>query len=102
MTPRASPPGIEDMPAALLSFVVGKPGEQVARQNAVVAVEQALEARRSGAAHQGGHIPGAVGGGVRPQYLVLLTIATVHIVRRATAAADLFVLSTRRPRAWCR
>ena len=68
MTPRASPPGIEDMPAALLSFVAGKPGGQVARQNAVVAVEQALEARRIESAHQGGHIPGAVGGGVRPQY----------------------------------
>ena len=32
----------------------------------------------------------------------LPTITTVHIARRATAAADLFVLSTRRPRAWCR
>jgi hypothetical protein len=93
MTPRASPPSIEDMPAALLSFVLGKPGEQVARQNAVVAVEHALEAIE---ATQNRIMltkvvifPAQSAVVFALDMPILPTVAMVHIDRRVTAAADL-------------
>jgi hypothetical protein len=44
---RESPPGLADALVLILSFVPAEPGQQVAQQRAVVAVEQALEARRN-------------------------------------------------------
>jgi hypothetical protein len=41
------PPGLTDAAAALLSFAPSQPGQHVVQRRAVVALEQALEARRS-------------------------------------------------------
>jgi hypothetical protein len=43
---RRIPPGLTDAMTALLSFVPAGPGQQLTQERAVIAVEQALDARR--------------------------------------------------------
>src|SRR5262249_37979592 len=43
---RRIPPGLTDAMTALLSFVPAGPGQQATQERAVIAVEQALDARR--------------------------------------------------------
>jgi hypothetical protein len=89
------PPGLTDAAAALLSFAPSQPGQHVVQRRAVVALEQALEARRNRVL-----LSNAV---ISPvQWLVifvldalaLLTIGMVHLDRRPTAAVNMLVFST--------
>lgn len=94
-TPRASPPGVADVLAALLSFAPGRPGEQFAQERAVVAVERALEARQNRIMLSGVVISPVQWAVILTlDVLVLLTIAMVHIDRRVTVAVNLFAFST--------
>lgn len=90
-----SPPGLTDAMRSLLAFVPRGPGEQVAQQGAIAAVERAVEARRGRIV-----LSRAV---IAPiewivivvlAALALLTIAMVHIDRRVTAAINLAVFAT--------
>ncbi len=89
------PPDLTDAMRGLLSFVPTEPGQQVAQQRAVVAIEQVLEARR-------GRILLSNAAIAPIQWLVvivlaaliLLTIAMVHIERRVTTAVNLFIFAT--------
>ena len=92
---RPLPPGLTDAVRTLLSFVPVQPGQQLAQQRAVVALEQALEARRNRIM-----LSQTV---IAPiqwiviftlAALVLLTIAMVHIDRPVTIAVNLFVFSS--------
>jgi hypothetical protein len=79
----------------LLSFVPAQPGQQLAQQRALVALEQALEARR-------GRIMLSQTVIAPIQWiviftlaaLVLPTIAMVHIDRPVTTAINLFIFSS--------
>ena len=94
-TLRTSPPGVADTLAALLSFEPGKPTEQFAQQNAVVAVKHALEARQNRIMLSRVVISSVQWAVILTlDVLVLLTIAMVHIDRRVTTAVNLFVFST--------
>jgi hypothetical protein len=94
-TLRRVPPGLTDAMKALLSFVPTRPGQQVAQERAVIAIEQALEARRRRIVLSQATISPI-------QWLVifvldaliLVTIAIVHIDRRTTTAVNLVILST--------
>ena len=91
---RREPPGLPDAITTLVAFVPVTPGQTLAQQRAVEAIEQALAARRlrillSEAA-------------IEPiQWIVivvltlfiLLTVAMVHIDRRITAAINLLIYS---------
>jgi hypothetical protein len=92
---RRIPPGLSDAMKALLSFVPLEPGQQVAQERAVIAVEQALEARR--------HRIVLSQATIAPiqwlvifllDVLILLTIAFVHLNQRAAAVANLITFST--------
>jgi Protein of unknown function (DUF4239) len=92
---RQIPPGLTDAMTALLSFVPAGPGQQVTQERAVIAVEQALDARRHRIV-----LSQAI---IAPiqwlvifllDVLILLTIAFVHLNRRATAVINLVVFST--------
>jgi hypothetical protein len=92
---RRIPPGLTDAMTALLSFVPAGPGQQVTQERAVIAVEQALDARR--------HRIVLSQATIAPiqwvvifvlDALILLTIAFVHINRRATAVVNLIAFST--------
>ena len=92
---RPLPSGLTDAVRTLLSFVPAHPGQQLAQQRAVVALEQALEARRNRIM-----LSQTV---IAPiqwiviftlAALVLLTIAMVHIDRRPTVAVNLFIFSS--------
>ena len=80
---------------ALLSVVPAGPGQQVAQERAVIAIEQALEARR--------HRIVLSQATIAPiqwlvifmlDALILVTIAIVHIDRRVTTAVNLVIFST--------
>jgi hypothetical protein len=90
-----SPPGLAEAMMTLLAFAPRGPGEQVAQQGAAAAIERAIEARRGRIV-----LSRAV---IAPiqwivvavlAALVLLTIAMVHIDRRATAAVNLGIFAT--------
>jgi hypothetical protein len=92
---RRIPPGLTDAMKALLSFVPLEPGQQAAQERAVIAIEQALEARR--------HRIVLSQATIAPiqwlvifllDVLILLTIAFVHLNRPATAVVNLIVFST--------
>jgi hypothetical protein len=92
---RRIPPGLTDAMTALLSFVPAGPGQHVAQERAVIAVEQALDARR--------HRIVLSQATIAPiqwlvifllDVLILLTIAFVHLKLRATALVNLVVFST--------
>jgi len=92
---REAPPGLADALASISSFVPAAPGQQVAQQRAVVAVEQALEARWDRILLSKATIAPI-------QWLVvvilaaltLVTIAMVHIERPTTIAVNLFIFAT--------
>jgi hypothetical protein len=92
---RRIPPGLTDAMRALLSFVPLGPAQQVAQERAVIAVEQALEARR--------HRIVLSQATIAPvqwlvifllDVLILLTIAFVHLNRPVTAVVNLIIFST--------
>ena len=92
---RRIPAGLPDAMRALFSFSPATPEQQVAQERAVIAIEQALEARRYRIVLSQATISPI-------QWLViflldiliLLTIAFVHLNRPATAVVNLFVFST--------
>src|SRR5690348_6844869 len=92
---RTSVPGLTDAMSAILSFAPENPGQQLAQQGALTAIEQALDARR--------HRILLSGASVLPmQWVVILvlgtlmlaTVAMVHIDRPLAMAVNLFILST--------
>jgi hypothetical protein len=92
---RRVPPNLADAMKGLLSFVPTEPGQQVAQQRAPVAIEEALEARRNRILLSKATIaPIQWWVIIARDALVLLTIAMVHVDRRATTAINLFVFST--------
>jgi hypothetical protein len=88
-------PGLTDAMKALLSFSPAAPEQQLAQERAVIAIEQALEARRYRIVLSQATISPI-------QWLVifvldvliLLTIAFVHLNRPTTTAVNLIVFST--------
>jgi hypothetical protein len=92
---RRIPAGLPDAMKALLSFSPAAPEQQLAQERAVIAIEQALEARRYRIVLSQATISPI-------QWLViflldmliLLTIAFVHLNRPATAVVNLVVFST--------
>ena len=92
---RRIPAGLPDAMKALLSFSPATPEQRVAQERAVIAIEQALEARRYRIVLSQATISPI-------QWLViflldmliLLTIAFVHLNRPATAVVNLVVFST--------
>lgn len=94
-TLRRIPHGVTDMMRALLSFVPATIGQQVAQERAIVAIEQALEARKHRIVLSQATISPV-------QWLViallgaliLVAIAIVHIDRPITAAVGLVIVST--------
>ena len=92
---QASVPGLSDAMSTLLSFVPENPGQQIAQQRTLVAIEQALDARR--------HRILLSGASMLPMQwivilvlgtLMLVTVAIVHIDRPPAMAVNLFILST--------
>ncbi|MBV8869235.1 MAG: DUF4239 domain-containing protein, partial [Acetobacteraceae bacterium] len=89
------PPGLVDAISALLAYAPTGAGQQFAQQRSVIALERALEARRSRILLSEAPIAPI-------QWLVvfvldgliLLTIAMVHLDRRAATAAGLLIFST--------
>jgi len=80
---------------ALLSVVPAGPGQQVAQERAVIAIEQALEARRHRIVlSQATIAPIQWFVIVLLDALILVTIAIIHIDRRATAAISMVIFST--------
>ena len=89
------PPGLTDAMRLLLSFVPAQPGQQLAQQRAVAALERALEARGDRIIlSQTAIAPIQWIVIVMLAALVLLTVAMVHIDRLVTTAINLFVYST--------
>jgi Protein of unknown function (DUF4239) len=92
---RRIPAGLPDAMKALLSFSPAAPEQQLAQERAVIAIEQALEARRYRIVLSQATISPI-------QWLViflldtliLLTIAFVHLNRPATAVVNLVIFST--------
>ena len=92
---RQLPPGLPVAIRSLVSFMPATPGQQIAQQRAVVALEQALEARRSRILLSKASIAPI-------QWIVILTLdglmlvtlAMVHIDRPAAAVSSMLVLST--------
>jgi hypothetical protein len=92
---QTSVPGLTDAMSTLLSFVPENPGQQIVQQRTMVAIEQALDARR--------HRILLSEASVLPMQwivilvlatLMLVTVAIVHIERPHAMAANLFILST--------
>ena len=92
---KRSPPGLTETMTALLTSGANDPGQRVAQERAIGSLETALEARRGRIMLSRAVIAPA-------QWLVifvldglvLTTLAMVHIDRRVTAAAGIFVFST--------
>ncbi len=92
---RTSVPGLTDAMSTLLSFVPENPGQQIAQQRTLVAIEQALDARRNRILLSGASV-------LPMQWVViivlgtlmLVTVAIVHIDRPLAMAVNLFILST--------
>ena len=92
---QTSVPGLTDAMSTLLSFVPENPGQQIAQQRTMVAIEQALDARRN-------RILLSEASVLPMQWIVILVLATlmlvtvaiVHIERPHAMAVNLFILST--------
>ena len=92
---KQAPPGLTEAMEILLSFVPAQPGQRLAQQRAVVALERASEARRDRIILSQATIAPL-------QWivvfilaaLVLVTVAMVHVERPATTALNRFVFST--------
>jgi hypothetical protein len=92
---RQSPPGLTEAMTALLAFVASDSGQRVAQEHAVVALERALEARRGRILLSSAVVAPAQWMVIFAlDALILTTLAMVHMDRRATAAAGMFVFST--------
>lgn len=92
---RELPAGLPDAMNALLAFTPAGAGQQVAQQRAVIAVEQALDARRSRILLSEGAISPIQWAVIFVlDGLLLLIIGIVHIDRRVAAAFNLAALST--------
>lgn len=91
----AIPTGLTDAMAAVLSFTPVQPAQRLAQERALVAVEHALEARRSRirlSQVQIEPIQWAVI--VALMILILVTIAMIHIDNRTAMTATLLIFST--------
>jgi hypothetical protein len=92
---RRPPPGLPDAMRAILAAAPTGPGQQLAQQRAIAALEQALEARRSRILLSVSAIASSQWIVILTLYvLVLLVIGMLHIDRRVTAASSLFIFST--------
>jgi Protein of unknown function (DUF4239) len=92
---RPSIPGLSDAMSTLLSFVPENPGQQIAQQRTLVAMEQAIDARRSRILLSGAFVlPVQWVVIVVLGTLMLVTVAIVHIERPPATAVNLFILST--------
>jgi hypothetical protein len=88
-------PGLTDVMATLLSFVPTTPGQQLAQQHAVGAIEQALEARRNRILLSKASISPLQWAVIIVLFvMILLTTAMVHLDKRLTMALNLFIIST--------
>ncbi|MGH7104815.1 MAG: hypothetical protein ACREFJ_20755 [Acetobacteraceae bacterium] len=89
------PPDLPQAIAELLAFRPQTPGQQIAQKRAVVAIEQALAARRSRIL-----LSEAAIGPIQwiavfvLCALVLVTIAMIHVDTRVTSAINLFIFAT--------
>jgi hypothetical protein len=94
-TLRRIPPGLSDAMHALLSAAPAEIGQQVAQQRAVIAIEQALEARRQRIVlSQTAIAPVQWVVIILLDALLLVTIAIVHIERHTASAVSMIILST--------
>jgi hypothetical protein len=92
---RPSIPGLTDAMSTLLSFVPENPGQQIAQQRTMAAIEQAIDARRNRILLSGASVlPMQWVVIVVLGTLMLVTVAIVHIDRPLAKAASLFILST--------
>ena len=92
---QAIPAGLTDAMAAILSFAPVQPSQQLAQERALVAIENALEARRDRirlSQVQIAPIQWLVI--VVLTILILVTIAMIHIDNRTAMAATLLIFST--------
>jgi hypothetical protein len=89
---RQTPPGISDAMAAVLAFVPTEPGQRIAQERVVGAIEQALFARSQRILLSQALVAPIEWGAIAViTALLLMTIAMVHIDRRATMAVNLFI-----------
>ena len=92
---RQMPSDLTAAMTAMLSYVPTEPGQQLAQQRAVMAIEHALEARQSRVLLSKAAIaPIQWYVVVLLSVLILLTIVMVHVDRPATAAVNLLIFST--------
>jgi hypothetical protein len=86
---------LRDAVNALLSFAPAQPNQQLAQQRALVAIEQALAARRNRIRLSQAEIaPIQWAVIIVLAMLILVTIAMVHIEKRLAMAITLFIFST--------
>ncbi len=92
---RKLPEGLPDALTTLLTFVPQQPGQQVAQEHAVRAIERALQARRNRIIlSQAAIAPAQWAVIFLLDASILLTIVMLHIGRNTTTAVNLFVFST--------
>ena len=92
---RQEPPGLPDAMAALLSFKPAVEGQTLAQQRAVAALEQAFAARRSRILLSEAAIaPIQWIVIVLLTFLILITVAMVHVDRPITMFINLFIFAT--------
>ncbi|WP_024513436.1 DUF4239 domain-containing protein [Bradyrhizobium sp. ARR65] len=92
---RTSVPGLTDAMSTILSFVPQNPGQQIAQQRTLVAIEQAIDARRNRILlSEASVLPMQWIVIVALGTLMLVTVAIVHIDRPPAMAVNLFILST--------
>ena len=92
---RHVPSDLKDAMRDVLSVAPTEPGQQVAQARAVVAIEQVMEARRNRVLLSETAIaPIQWVAVIILAVLILLTIAMLHIDRRATTALNLFIFAT--------
>jgi hypothetical protein len=92
---RKLPPDLTEAMTVLLSYVPTEVGQQLAQQRAVVAIEDALEARQDRVLLSKVAIaPIQWEVVVLLSVLILVTIVMVHLDKPATAAVNLFIFST--------
>ncbi len=91
----SAPPGLFDAAASLLSFVPSNPGQTIAQQGAVAAIDRTMEARRNRILLSRSIISSIQWFVIfLLDALILLTMAMVHLNRRIPMACGLFLFST--------
>jgi hypothetical protein len=89
------PRGLPAAMMAILAFMPANPGQQLAQQRAIVAIDGALEARRGRILLSEGTVSPLQWSVILVLgILVLVTIAMVHIDRRLTIGVNLFLFAT--------